>query len=280
MNNKKIFIVLFLLVFFTNVSAQGNCSSFGYTVAAINGVFTNEQEAILNKERLKQILPQFYNSEPINVDYLYNPTHIAGVGDLVDVINQGFFDSKTDFDLVEMLNDASLKIKTQKILLVGHSQGNFYANNFYDKVADKNGGVPSQSIGVYSVATPADRVAGNGGYLTSDTDKVISTLMGSIKNIMKPNNHIELQDKNNNGHSFSDVYLRYSGNQIVSDIKYSLGKLSSNQIQNIQDLCISPQKISISHSIVKAVVSAADFVVNTIISIGSFISNNIVNTAK
>ena len=280
MNNKKIFIVLFLLLFFTNVSAQGSCSSVGYTVAAINGVFTNEQEAILNKERLKQILPQVYNSESINVDYFYNPTHIAGVGDLVDVINQGFFNSKTDFDLVEMLNDASSKIKTQKLLLVGHSQGNFYANNFYDKVADKDGGVPNQSIGVYGVATPADRVAGNGEYITSDTDKVISTLMGSIKNIMKPNDHIELQDKNNNGHSFSDVYLKYSGNKIISDIKYSLNKLSSNKIQGTQDLCISPQKISISHSIVKAVVSAADFVVNTIVGVGNFISTNVVNTAK
>ena len=54
-----------------------------------------------------------------------------------------------------MIKTASEKVSTKKLLLVAHSQGNFYANSFYDAVAGQPGGVPMQSISVYSVATPA-----------------------------------------------------------------------------------------------------------------------------
>ena len=97
-------------------------------------------------------------------------------------VYQKIFDNETveDYDLIEMLKSASEKVKTQKLLLVAHSQGNFYANSFYDTVAEKQGGVPRESIGVYSVATPASRVAGGGKWLTSDTDKVISGIVGRL----------------------------------------------------------------------------------------------------
>jgi len=281
MKNKKLpLFVLFLLLFSFKVSASDVCSTKGYTVVNINGIFTNEQEAILNKKKLKEILPQTFNSQPVIVDYIYNSTHLAGAGDIFDAVNQGFFNSKSDFDLVEMLDDASKKITTQKLLLIGYSQGNFYANNFYDKVANKDGGLPISSIGVYGIATPTDHIAGNGQYLTSDSDKVISTLFNSVKNIMTPNTHIELQDKNNNGHSFTDVYLKYRGNQIVSDIKSSLSKLSSNQIQNTQNPCISPQEISLGHKINKVVLGATDFVVNNLVKAEVFVFNKITGTVK
>ena len=51
---------------------------------------------------------------------------------------------------------------------------------FMIKAASQPGGVPSQSIGVYGVATPANRVAGGGKYLTSDTDNVIACCSSSF----------------------------------------------------------------------------------------------------
>ena len=61
-------------------------------------------------------------------------------------VYQKIFDNETiqDYDLIEMLKSASEKVKTQKLLLVAHSQGNFYANSFYDTVAEKQGGVPRE----------------------------------------------------------------------------------------------------------------------------------------
>ena len=111
-----------------------------------------------------------------------------------------------------MLQDASEKVATQKLLLVAHSQGNFYANSFYDTVVDKAGGAPAESIGVYSVATPSARVAGGGKWLTSNTDKAIAGIVGHIpfRKIMEPNTHIELQNGDDFwGHNFADIYLKY-----------------------------------------------------------------------
>ncbi len=277
---KLLILILLLLSINFKADAYSNCYKSGYTVVSVNGIFTDDIGAKNNKENLKKILPSVYKNEPIIVDYIYNSTHLAGVGDLVDVTRQGLFDSNSDFDLVDMLDDASEKIKTQKVLLVGHSQGNFYTNNFYDKVAGKIGGVPVESIGVYGVATPADRVAGGGKYLTSDTDSVIATLVGSLKNIMSPNTHIDLNGVKSNGHDFSEIYLKYRGDKIVSDIKSSLDKLNINKVQDDLSQCISSQKISTIHKVGGAVLGVADVVVKSTVYAGTFAYNTIAGSLK
>ncbi len=220
---------------------SGQCSSNGYTVATINGIFTDKKGAEDNMIALFDKLGLSWNAQEIDYQYLHNESHLGGIGDLIKSIEQKLFDSwtVTDYDLVEMLKDSSAKVKTQKLLVVGYSQGNFYSNSFYDKVAGKSGGVPKESIGVYSVATPAGRVAGNGKYITSDTDKVIAGWVSSLTlgSIMKPNTHIDFID-GSNGHSFSDIYLKYRGGEIVSDIGSSLDKLTANSIQDEQKPCI------------------------------------------
>lgn len=289
MKNKKIIVLIILLALFSSskANAQDVCSKNGYTILTINGIFTNENGALLNRNKLKQNLPPSYRNEKIYVDYVYNATHLAGALDLVDAVRQGLFDSGSDYDLSEMLDSASDKVSTQKLLLVGHSQGNFYTNNFYDKVADKEGGVPSSSIGVYGVASPSDRVAGGGKYLTSDTDKVIATVVGRLKNILKPNTHIELQKADGNGHDFSDVYLKYRSAKIVSDIKSSLDDLNTNTIQNTNIACISPQKVSLVHEITGVALAVTDFFANNTVKASSlalntvnFLGSNLVKIAK
>src|SRR3989338_9215415 len=136
------------------------CSKTGYTVVTINGVFTNEDGARENMRVLKNTVGLSLNSETIDYQYLLNPSHLAGLGDIVKTIEQGLFDTETvdDYDLVEMLRAASEKVKTQKLLIVGHSQGNFYANAFYKRAtapSSDGASVPLESIGVDSVATPS-----------------------------------------------------------------------------------------------------------------------------
>ena len=160
-----------------------------------------------------------------------------------------------------MLKDASDKVKTQKLLLVAHSQGNFYANSFYDTVAGKDGGVPAESIGVYGVATPAGRVAGGGKWLTSETDKIIADWVSLVplKKIMAPNTNIILAEGDDaKGHNFSSVYLKHRGSQIVSDIKSSLGKLQTNDIQNESSPCLAPPKLTLAHKIEGEILSVVD----------------------
>ena len=259
-NYKVLSVYIFLVSIFAvpqlsfAETADVQCSSVGYTVTTINGIFTDERGAVSNRDALEYKIGKDYKGEKVVVDYLLNPSHIGGIGDIAKVAYQGAFDQEIveDYDLVEMLKSASEKVHTQKLLLVAHSQGNFYANSFYDVVTKQAGGIPEESIGVYSVATPASRVAGEGKWLTSDTDTIIAKVVGRIpfKKIMEPNTHIELQPgDDSNGHDFKDIYLKYRSNKIVSDIQSSLDKLSANSIQNEQLPCLTPPELTRAHKI-------------------------------
>lgn len=240
----------------------GKCSTSDYTIATINGIFTDRINAEKNMDKLMKTFGLSYNNQEIDFQYLYNPTH-GKVIDLLDAINQKYFSQNDynieDSDFAQMLSDASEKITTQKLLIVGHSQGNFYANTFYDAVVDEKGGVPSQSITVYGVASPSNRVAGGGLYLTSDTDKVIAGAVAKAPgtNILTPNIHIDFSDSSN-GHSFSDIYLKYEGARIISDIKTSLDKLKNNDIQKENSLCISPPKLTLTQKFQGALLATID----------------------
>src|SRR3989344_790299 len=263
---KIIVIVSLWLLFPVGIFAQTNevnCSPVGYSIFTINGIFANEEEAKKNRTELEKITPTIFNNQPLTVDFLHNPSHIAGLGDLTMSFYQKIFDYEAvkDYDLVEMLKDASEKVKTQKLLLVAHSQGNFYANSFYDTVAGKIGGIPNESIGVYAVATPAGRVAGGGKWLTSDTDKVIVDLVGlfPFKKIMVPNTSIVLTKGDDfKGHNFSGMYLKYRGKEIISGIRETLGRLAENNVQSKESPCLAPPKLTLAHKIQGEILSAVD----------------------
>ena len=71
-------------------------------------------------------------------------------------------------------------LEGKKVLMVSHSQGNFFANAAWNVLATE-AAVPDSpfttaSFGIVGVATPADRVGGNGLYSTLDQDKVINAV--------------------------------------------------------------------------------------------------------
>ncbi len=279
MKNKIIFALVFVLSlsFYSKVFASNTCSPNGYSIFTINGIFTDEISAIKNRDALRDRFRSSYNNQPLILDYLYNPTHLAGVGDVADAIAQGVFDRKSDYDLVEMINDASRKVTTQKLLLVAHSQGNFYANNFYDKLASQPGGVPAESVGVYGVGSPADKVSGGGKYITSDTDSVIAGTVAKFIKILPPNAHITLAPADGNGHSFSDVYLKYQSGRIISEIKSSLDKLKGNDEQLPGDPCIAPPELSTLHKIEGVALASADFTIDNAKTAAVYIANGSYN---
>lgn len=260
-------IIMYLLPSFT--LAQNNfCSKNGYTILTLNGINTTLRGAQENKASLEDKLHlSTFNSQPVTVDFLYNPTHVLQT-DLVDAVFQKYFEQRSytleDSDFAHMLQDASEKLSTQKVLLVAHSQGNLYANTLYNAVVDEDGGVPSQSIGVYSVATPASSVAGGGKYLTSDTDAVIIGAVAKFPyaNVLKPNTHIELTKEDGNGHSFSDVYLKYKGDKIKEDVEKSLSRLQNNNTQKENEACINPPKLTIAQKIQGVTLAVMDNTVN------------------
>ena len=267
-------IIFATFVFYFPLAARGagECSDNGYTTFTINGVGADEDDARLNRNAFRDKFiavnsSDQFNNEPILVDYLHNPSHLGGVDDWLKSIEQGIFDSEnlTDYDLTEMLLAASEKLKTQKVLLVAHSQGNFYANSFYGSVADKDGGIPKESIAVYGVATPSSFVAGDGKYLTSETDKVIAGLVQRIhfREVLAPNTRIELTDGDDPlGHSFSDVYLKYRAPRVIGEIQEVLSGLKADDTRGPDEPCLDPPNLTLSHRIQGVAFAGADTVVN------------------
>ena len=101
----------------------------------------------------------------------------------------------------------TLLMEGSRVLVVGHSQGNLYANSAYTNLAYDENNLPMDAFGIVAVATPSGRVAGGGPYITRDDDLVINsvrifypgTLDGNITN-----SNTSSDWKN---HSFIDAYL-------------------------------------------------------------------------
>ncbi|MBI3888609.1 DUF5011 domain-containing protein [Candidatus Nomurabacteria bacterium] len=295
-NKYKLTIIVLVIFLFPVFSQAATCSSVGYSIFTINGINTDTRGAQENKAALEdKLVMKTYKNEPLTVNFIYNPTH-GKIFDALDTTNQIYFDQNLlniqDSDFTRMLTDASTKLTTQKVLLVSHSQGNFYANTFYDAVADEEGGVPSISIGVYGVATPASRVAGGGLYITSDTDKMISGTVAKfpLTNILKSNVHINFSKNDGDplGHSFSQIYLSYESNKIISDIKTSLNRLQNNDEQDENSPCIEPPKLTWTQKIQSIALNIVDpvsipiqaGVVNTVVAVydaGAYVRDGVSN---
>ncbi|MFA6258422.1 MAG: hypothetical protein WCX79_01885 [Candidatus Paceibacterota bacterium] len=264
---KNIFYIFSLLLsvfFFPFVilaeSDEGTgCKQYGYSVFTVNGMWTEEEGAIENMLGVEEILPKTYNDEPLEIGYLYNPSHIAGIGDVFDVLYQKLLDTETvkDFDLFKIHKQASEKIKTQKLLLVGHSQGNFYTNSLYDSIVDKEEGIPKESLMLYGVATPSERVAGGGKYITSKNDSIINIVRTkNILNVLPAN--IDIKKDNTNGHGFVKTYLENKKEKIRGDILKSLSSLKVKRKKSENNLCIGIPTPNIGHKIVGDVLSVID----------------------
>ena len=231
---KIILIFLFILIFLPVFVFANTCNNSGATVIYFNGIFTSQSSAVDDKELLRRkFLDKIKHSD---IDFLngYNASHLAGGGDIIKSIMQVYGGGGLDYDLTNILRQVHNELSTRKILLVGHSQGTFYTNAAYDYLV-KNG-VQKDSISVYNVATPADRVADGGNYLTSSKDKVINEvvrrlieigsaripLLANIDILPGPND----QDSVIGGHSLSKTYLIGAPDRIIGDMKKELDGLS------------------------------------------------------
>lgn len=156
-------------------------------------------------------------------------------------------------DHVDKFRDAVLEGNT--VLIVAHSQGNLYANEAYQMLQTQNPALPiATSVGVYSVATPANNVAGQPAPYTTNNRDFISLVPGAL-----PAN-LTLTDTNTGlavpalglgtytliaAHSFIKTYLSYNynaRNTILAGINQSLSSLQ----KPIASTADGPMKFSLS----------------------------------
>ncbi|RME53810.1 hypothetical protein D6783_00815, partial [Candidatus Woesearchaeota archaeon] len=195
------------------------------------------------------------NTTGLEITNAHNPSHLAGLGDFIKALIQSRRSTPVrDVDLENMLHDIHTKVHTQKIILVGHSQGSFYTNALYEYLT--NNGIPESAIAVVNVATPASSVAGGGAYVTSATDKVINAVRTGITlaggNPPLPANTTftltPAEEANPfGGHSFSEVYLEQGDFLIISHIRNAIDRLTTAPVPDtVASGCFNPPGVTLA----------------------------------
>lgn len=258
-------IIIFSLLFLPilTYANQNQCSKDGYTIITINGMLTTPEGAVYNKKQIAKVVPEIFNKQKVYVDYVYNESHLLGFGDFIDAANQKLAEKFVfpTYDLEKMLKDLSQKVKTQKLLLVAHSQGNFYANDIYNSIVSKEGGVPRQSIAIYGIGTPTSYIAGGGRYILSSKDQIMNWVrLWGLLDVLPANVIIEGGEEGDDPrkHNLTTIYLKYEGDRIAKDIEYSLRSLSENNTQKENEPCMVEKKLSKAQKIMEVVYNVVD----------------------
>lgn len=135
-----------------------------------------------------------------------------------------------DADLAKLVSKVVGLIKEQyKVVIFSHSQGNFYANRAWDAINQIiNETELSKAVGIVGIATPANRVAGNGLYTTNSNDQVINLVrsLGSTQPMPHNATHPYTSD-DFTGHGLADIYL--------SD-KVAATNIKSKIVQNVNTM--------------------------------------------
>ena len=135
-------------------------------------------------------------------------------------INRNFVNSINDPDLQShLVKYRSYLDEGNRIVLVSHSQGNFYANLAYAQLQSEFG----SNVGIVQVATPASSNFSGGPWTTFFDDLVMAAVRASVgalpPNILTPGIGLP-PDGDLLGHNFIKAYMRVgaSRTKIISDI--------------------------------------------------------------
>lgn len=196
----------------------------------------NEQENVLKQNA--ELLRQNHNSSGIGKrlqEYNKDDPESASnkkTTEIIDKIAESEY--KTDQDLATHIGHYKQWIaEGSKVVVVAHSQGNFYANIAYSNLTEEE----KASFGIVSVANPANFVAGGGPYTTDSGDKMINWFV-KFGDIITPNknplpsniaNQSYTGKHDPKGHGFVETYM--NGEQtklkIINDIMSVVAKLKT-----------------------------------------------------
>lgn len=228
------------------------CNIDGQTVIYINGIFTEEDKAKADKKEIeKTFAKEVKNQKLVSTTVFelgYNATHLGGVGDILKSVLQKMWEvegeTKEDFDLEHIVKQIQPQVTTQKILILGHSQGTFYANALYDYLIRR--GVSAKSVAVLNLATPASFVSGHGKYLTNTNDLLVQNVRTATALTTHPDPlpaNLDIPPVPGDeglfaGHSLSGVYLKERPTNIAAAIASALSKLESDPMRDVSQPCI------------------------------------------
>jgi len=142
---------------------------------------------------------------------------ISGLSIAPDWFQQKALELASHSDLAQAVRDADLRRHIQRyksvlmeggrVLVVGHSQGNLYANSAHTNLLHDADNLPMEAFGIVAVATPSGRVAGGGPHITRTDDLVIDSVRLFYPDTLDGNVSNGNADSDWKHHSFVDSYL-------------------------------------------------------------------------
>lgn len=195
------------------------------------GLLSDVYESLKQKLLSDNVIVSFWrwlgNREEVPVPFREVLTDLATRFDFSTRVGTG------DLDNHLLLYRASL-LAGKKVLVVAHSQGNFFANAAYELLHSGTDAVTSRSFGIVSVANPASFVGGDGPYTTLLEDVVIqaialATPVGALgplaPNATKRGSSVATSDWS--GHNFLLEYMAAGSNTIGPITQNMVGMMSS-----------------------------------------------------
>jgi|CXWL01.1.fsa_nt_gi hypothetical protein len=255
----------------------------GTVVVFGNGIMNTEREADYSRDRIENLLRTTLTPEEFrNLEFAlaYNQSYgvlsdlyeslkqrlgtdnavtsfwrwLGGLDVLPDAVRQEFFRVATSFDFSTRVGTADLsnhlamyRAKTlagKKVLVVSHSQGNFFANAAYETLYGGSSPLRTRSFGIVSVANPSSFVGGNGPYTTLIEDGVIAAIRLATPLVVLPplppnitNILSDARASDWKGHSFIDEYMAAGSRsvaKIMPDVIATMNGLEQ-PLQTVQD---------------------------------------------
>lgn len=241
---KTLIISLILLLFCAwPARAEQRCvaADEAFRVVYGNGILATQEVASNGRTQLAEALGSSHNGQEIEFDLAYNHTE-GPFSDLLQALDQHlaqytretlqwlhgigavpdwFMATQERLLLAHYQSNApeltdhvgkyrEAILQGRKVLVVSHSQGNFYANQARQILASGQPEVPMASFGIFSVATPANQVGGEGGpYLTNHRD-IILMVPGSLTQnwlLTHSDGHVADDHSRIRAHGFIETYL-------------------------------------------------------------------------
>ncbi len=184
--------IIILLLISSFAYAQNNCEPEKFRVVLSNGELITPLQAFTALNELALNVGSSHADEGITYDLAYNYSD-AAFKQLLQSSDQRLW----YVDLAQQVYNWKYRVNTpelnehvekyreailhgQKVLVVAHSQGNFYTNLARQMLANQKPAIAMEAFGIFGLATPANQVGGNGAYLTNHLD-IITSVPSSLQ---------------------------------------------------------------------------------------------------
>lgn len=205
---------------------------FGYSTNTMEPALEQSLEVFRQRVSEKQDSRQFWQ-------WIVNPKE-AGLNALqrlwfdLFIKNAANIEYNKDPELRTMIDEYIQDLRSgKKVILVAHSQGNFYANNAYAYIVQR---FPQyrDSIGIVAVGTPSGRVQDGGNHSNNEYDVVLYGLVRNIGGFPVLGHTFRYDEPDSFGdfnallnHNFIKTYIKKDGANIRSYILATERRLTS-----------------------------------------------------